>query len=162
MSKQADYPIRVLLLFATRRFADFVDSNQLSHPEIDSFLRHWWDFHNPDFEFDDWHNGYPDLEEMGLGYDYPVGFAEYLDEQHVCRNKFRQIVESMIEIFYSNYQSKPNWKQTRSLFDNLIQLTSGVQTHDLSVAGFQLCSTSDYSWGDPIEFQRVRQWKDAR
>src|SRR5262245_59029382 len=97
--------LRARLALALHLFRAYCDRRRISHPEIDRFAEHLWEFiglYGDPEAFGRWVKREPPLTQAGLGDPLPAAVAEALTEAGVTQGEFRRALECTSEVLYTS------------------------------------------------------------
>lgn len=158
--------LQARLAIALCLFAGYCQRRGLVHPEVTAYLDYLWRFiglSDSPGEFDQWEADRPDLVEVGLGYEYPLGFEALLEAVKVPEREFRKAVCWTTEVLYSSMYAATDELGSRRYVGRLAELAASFGVEFPSIQPFEKSRWSDrHGWGARLSSEELAAWRAAR
>jgi hypothetical protein len=120
----------------------------LDHPVIDAFLDYLWE------------ENHPLLVHVALGDEYPGWFAEFLEENGIPADEFRQLLASVAEIVFGSFYAAADDRGSLKDLNNVLNI---VQEYGISPPPLKRFADSRFcdghGWGLPLTRIVRDEWR---
>jgi len=153
------------IAIALHLFRGYCARRALTHPEIDRFVEHLWEFIGLQAGrdvFDNWVKNTPPLTGAGLGDPFPPGFDDVLMAAEVSESEFRSALSNTTEVLYFSMYGAADEEASRRFLVDLAALTQtlGVVWPDMSCFANSLWSEC-HGWGKRLSAKDLEDWRAA-
>jgi len=153
------------IAIALHLFRGYCNRRGLSHPEIDRFVNHLWEFISlpPDGAgFKDWEERTPPLTYTGLGDEFPPGFELILAAAGVPVGQFEKALSCTTEVLYVSMYGACDEAGSRRYLLELASVAESIGVEWPDMECFQSSRwEDDHGWGGALSDQDLLNWKKA-
>ncbi|MCQ3827863.1 hypothetical protein HXX02_00235 [Microbulbifer elongatus] len=158
-----DLSLTARLILALINFEKFCLENDLQSKSVSdliAFLWKWPLIDGPD-EFEPWIESAPALLHVALGNDLPHELKELLDERNIEEQRFRNIVEGLVEIIWGSFWGASEDLVSLEAFHKSFKSSRVEQLPPLTPFKFSRFRDND-GWGVKPSSSDVAYWSSIR